>query len=496
MKQILLTLGLFATLSTQSFAYESYLNTSDSGGFKVYAGGINNATIKNINGRTIELKGKGIKSGYILGSVNGSNAWKNTEDRVLKIWMKNSDIFTFYVPIKTLHGYRYLTYTNHPNHINKRGIEGAFIYIGLEKEELTVGKRRLIERNLSKDLKKYDSDNKILVVNALMIRGNTEIDVITLESEEIVTPVNGTTYEDGTNADKWRVYAGGKQNATIKTYNYLSRYMESSIDVTALKGNGIKSGYILGGVSGSNAWHNTSQKVINFDMIKDEKNIFTVYIPIKTTNGYRYLTYTTHPNHSSKRGKEGSLIYIAIEQKESLTSREFSINLERDLNRYEPNNKLLEVNGIMVRGDCYIKTVRLTKAPTLIKRDFDVEKFSQLLQIEKAKLEKESSNGIIIHHPKGEKVNNFAWSSEGAGEFDRVYTLDKTGTKLEVLYSRLWASRGSNVEVTFKNNNNTMAIYDNYDGGETFGIVYKIYDISMESNPSVVERGHIEQGDN
>lgn len=429
MKKLLFALSSLIILGSSAFA-TSYLK-----GWRVYAGGVNNATVTE-SGNKIILKGKGIKSGYILGAVNGTDAWHNKRERLLSVSLMNSDLFTLYVPVNTTNGLRYLTYTTHPNHINKRGKEGSFIYLELDEDEQTVGKEKTVERNLDADLKRYEPNNEIIEVNALMLRGDSEVFGVKLRDIHNRSSQEGTVYEDGTNYYKWRVYAGGKSNGKIKDAYHGFLLGDVLNPMVSFAGDGIKSAYILGGIDDDNAWNNKTQTQIKWSMF--DVGIYTVYVPIKTAQGIRYMTYTTHPDHRDKRGKEGTLIYMgtkgAIMSNNGVTGEvvRFTKNLRQDLAKYEPNNTLLAVNGFMVRGSCLIDNIVLQKEESASSA-FDLNKFNQLLEIEKTNLESMFVK-VELNHSK----ENIAWFTyeveDGQNYSMRLYTLDKDNKELSSLY--------------------------------------------------------------
>jgi len=452
---------LFIFISILILSNSAFANISSHDylkGWRVYSGDASNTTITE-NQNEVILKGNGIKSGYILGSSNSDeNAWHNRDGVRFALRLTNSDVFTIYIPVETYDdGLRFLTYTTHPDHINKRGKEGRFIYIPLDEDEKVIGKSKLIERNLISDLNRYEPKRKIKEINGLMIRGDsivTSINLQNIDSGDYYPPkTEKGFYENGSTYYKWRVYAGGESNAKIKADYYYPLKGIVNNPVVSLQGNGIKSGYILGAVYGDNAWHNTTQTKIKWKMI--HSTIYTVYIPINTTQGIRYLTYTNHPDHRNKRGKEGRIIYMGTNNINADATR-FTKNLRQDLAKYEPNNTLLEVNGFMVRGSCLIDKIKLQEEEKPKSSIFNVEKFNQLLKVEKAKLASTgNTRNVQLHHSK----ENIAWFtydhiSSVSTHWLKIYTLDKENETLETLDTIFLI----NYDVKFIENNTRMLL--------------------------------------
>ncbi len=92
------------------------------------------------------------------------------------------------------------------------------------------------------------------------------------------------------------------------------------------------------------AWDDTTFKVITWDSKFSESMV--VYVPVQTTNGFRYLYYTAR---NSDLGINANPTYVhhglGANQKNGAwhtTARD----LEADLKEFEPNNDIISVNGI------------------------------------------------------------------------------------------------------------------------------------------------------
>ncbi|NOZ91458.1 MAG: hypothetical protein GXO60_09260 [Epsilonproteobacteria bacterium] len=153
-----------------------------------------------------------------------------------------------------------------------------------------------------------------------------------------------TVYEDGEDgtANGWRVQKNGEP-----AKNIYSPARDSQ--VIRLEGKG--GPWILGAVSGDLAWNNTREKTISWKMVQGSR--YTVYIPVTTKNGTRYLFYNDLPKRILRHGFEGGILhglggYNHSEYKN--VWRTYTRNLERDLKDSEPDNELISVNGFIYAG--------------------------------------------------------------------------------------------------------------------------------------------------
>jgi len=159
------------------------------------------------------------------------------------------------------------------------------------------------------------------------------------------TTLNATTvYEDAEDglADGWRVQKNGEPAINVYSSSKKSR-------VIKLEGKG--GPWILGGVSGDLSWNNTTEKTITWKMLTGSR--YTVYIPITTKNGIRYLFYNDLPKRILRHGFQGGILhglggYRHNEYKN--VWRTYTRDLEADLKDSEPDNELISVNGFIYAG--------------------------------------------------------------------------------------------------------------------------------------------------
>ncbi len=300
----------------------------------------------------IQLNGDGENNSYTIGGTDSNSGWNNQNEHVLQLKMRNNEPFTLRVHILTQNGNRELVYTptRRDNGISENGLE---IHHGLaisrDGEGASYGtgtdnRWQTYTIDLKDDLHDYDANNNLIAVNGITISGNTLVDDIELLSS--VKP-NGpmdlppTVYEDAEDGttDGWRVRSGSQEDII----NIVDE--DSNSRVIQLTGGG---SYILGDLNGENAWHNTTQKTISWRMRTGVP--YSIYILVNTTQGMRYLFYTSSPNRGLKHGFENGIHHGFGASTLNNSWRVVTRDLERDLKDAEPENNLLEVNGFIYSG--------------------------------------------------------------------------------------------------------------------------------------------------
>jgi len=183
-----------------------------------------------------------------------------------------------------------------------------------------------------------------------------------------------TVYSDGTNVDDWRVYTsiGGK----ISTHN----------GIIKLAGSGLSTGYRL-------KINDAQSNNLKWRMRYDEP--FVLYILVNTEEGNRYLIYTPI---DKDRGVNGTSIRFGLGANTANGEwHSFSRNLDDDLHKFEPNNKILGINRLLVRGSGEIDDIE-----TFVEDSSD--QFSVLLD-EALQARKDASPEYSIYE-KIERLNN------------------------------------------------------------------------------------------
>ncbi|OEF55537.1 interleukin-like EMT inducer domain-containing protein [Enterovibrio norvegicus] len=130
-------------------------------------------------GDVIELNGSGMSNGFRLSDSTSNTSWKNEDLRTISWDMKYSESMTIYISVQTENGHRYLTYRPGSTSSSINGGYASY-YIG----DLANGEWQTVTRDLDADLAAVEPDNKILHVNAFLIRGSGSIGQVALSDSE------------------------------------------------------------------------------------------------------------------------------------------------------------------------------------------------------------------------------------------------------------------------------------------------------------------------
>jgi len=174
-------------------------------------------------------------------------------------------------------------------------------------------------------------------------------------SDEIAYTIpfgSATTYEDAEDGTtiRWSIYDNSPDGATIK--NIYDNDRQSR--VIQFSGSGTQNGYRLKNDDGT-TWQNSNQFVIQWSMKYSES--FYVYIDVQTTSGHRYLYYTRADYDGLGSGE-----YIHHGLGSHVTDgkwHNFFRDLQADLDDGQPGEKILKVNGFLIRGSGYVDDIIL-----------------------------------------------------------------------------------------------------------------------------------------
>ena len=157
-------------------------------------------------------------------------------------------------------------------------------------------------------------------------------------------------YENGEgNTTGWDIYDHEPTGATItKVYDN-----ERASNVVLFTGSGTNNGYRLRQANGS-YWNDTRFKSIEWSMRYSEP--FVVYIAAQTTNGFRYLYYT-----SAATSTLGDSTYVHHGLGATFQDGNWHTvirNLEQDLKEAQPDNELQSILGFLIRGSGKVDDVQ------------------------------------------------------------------------------------------------------------------------------------------
>ncbi|MCK5896967.1 MAG: hypothetical protein KAG20_09180 [Cocleimonas sp.] len=159
--------------------------------------------------------------------------------------------------------------------------------------------------------------------------------------------------EDAENGETkgWRIYDNKPLGATIRNvYD-----ADKGSQVIELKGRRTSNGYRLRS-SDDSWWHNDQQKIIHWSHKFGE--YYSIYVAVNTKNGFRYIQY--RPIADNKTSKSKRYVYRGL----GTASRNgqwqtFTRDLSQDLKKSQPDNELIEVLGVLVRGSGRMDDIHL-----------------------------------------------------------------------------------------------------------------------------------------
>ncbi len=319
-----------------------------------------NATITNIvdvtiNSKVIKLEGATYENEYTIGGDAGeASAWNELSKRYLTFSLNSQNGFFLDVILETTNGLRYLRYRDDDVSL---GMDGEHINIGLGYDAAN-GKWHTFTRDLSADLKIFDSSNTIIAVHGLQIRGNCKVDNIELgdkpSSEEFVIFEDA---EDG-KINRWAIVDNPAASATI------NNVLDSELNSKVIK------------LQGADSYENEYELSLvnnnpkNLNLKWDMKTIdgFVIDIVVMTSFGERLLRY--RDDLESSKGLEGEIIFHGVGYPSSNGLwHTYTRNLQKDLEEFDVNNKILSVNKFLIRANCSLDNLELFLTPSKIYED-------------------------------------------------------------------------------------------------------------------------------
>jgi len=170
--------------------------------------------------------------------------------------------------------------------------------------------------------------------------------------------INATVYE--TAEDKttkgWSVY-NNISNATIK--NIYDKEKKSR--VISLSSKDTRTGYMLALERDSKTWCKSDGKSLKWSM--KTKDDFVIFISLQTIKGHRSLIYTAST-------KNGVGYYGLGKWATDGKWHKFSRDLDLDLKRYEPSNRIIAVDTFFIRGNVKIDDIEIVDIKEKKKKKF------------------------------------------------------------------------------------------------------------------------------
>jgi len=287
-------------------------------------------------------------------------------------------------------------------------------------------------------------------MTAFMVRGSGEITYLTTNypsnyGENIVERDKEIIVEDGwySNPEHWSIFTKDKGTIEPTPYNYNKRGIK-------LSGKGMKTGYALSFPTLKDGF-----KTVGWDMQYSEN--YAIYFLVKTNNGVKYLRYSSLDYDKGIHGRYISFGLGAISKDGKWHS--FRRNLQKDLNKFEPNSKILSIQSFMIRGSGLVDNIKAIKDSSLIPiENFDSKKFDKLLKIVADK--HFSGNEATIVDTKDEHIK-YIYYVDISGDNDWVtfYTLSSDQQKLKPLIKVQGETEGIHIKkIKFNSDHTRMTI--------------------------------------
>jgi len=161
----------------------------------------------------------------------------------------------------------------------------------------------------------------------------------------------GTEY--GAAASDWRVFDDDPAGASIIA-------IEAPLlgkTVVQTRGAGRTNSYLLGGVSNSEGWDNQNEFLLSWRMKSRQFTHF--FVRVDTKLGWRFLHYNPLAKNNLVNANGRYIHHGLGAQYKDGKWNTWSRDLVADLKAGEPDNDLIAVNGIIVRGNLAIDSVQL-----------------------------------------------------------------------------------------------------------------------------------------
>ncbi len=362
---------LFSLLTVTTYGKSVYFDGEDKSMDKILS--VDGTNMSNVYDKDINSRVGSLSQGvYDIGLDERS--WNNQNDRFLSWDMKISGNYTIYVGLNTVKGFRWIFF----NDLNVDvGFHNGGILKGIGINTNNNSWQRVVI-DLDRALKDTEPDNEIVSVTGMrfrLIESGGSIDNIILYTPRRVI------YENGENnaSLNWQITDNTPDGATVSVIYDNEEVQINQVrgedpifyaynrNVIMLNGDGRDNAFTIGASSGDGVWNNRTENILQWKMRTSEH--FTVIVHILTTKGLRDLLYTDSRNDSGmltngfqihhglgiSRNGEG----VAYGQGTDNRWETFSRDLADDLKDYEPDNRLLSVNGVTVRGHTMIDDIEL-----------------------------------------------------------------------------------------------------------------------------------------
>jgi surface protein len=129
----------------------------------------------------IKFKGTKISHTYLIGDIDGSNAWNNESESIFTWSMKMKNPYQIVLFANTKKGVRYIyfSYNKNSNVLNN----SQYIHINLDSSSIN-DEWQTFSFDIASKLKDHEKDNRLIAINGLSLQGSGLIDDIKLTSNK------------------------------------------------------------------------------------------------------------------------------------------------------------------------------------------------------------------------------------------------------------------------------------------------------------------------
>jgi len=173
-------------------------------------------------------------------------------------------------------------------------------------------------------------------------------------------------YEDAEGIDikKWLINDNNPSGASIS--NIYDEKRQSK--VIELSGVGLQNGYLLRNVNGS-WWYNSEHKIIQWSMNYSED--FEILIRVKTIKGIRFIYYTPSEDSTLADGLGIYIHYGLGSSSKDGNWHTITRDLEDDLKKVQPNNEIIYIAGIYIRGSGRVDDIKTLASNDVVVHPID-----------------------------------------------------------------------------------------------------------------------------
>jgi len=197
----------------------------------------------------------------------------------------------------------------------------------------------------STDLNSTESNTTTTVIDTPVTTEDSNTTTITTTSPSIADNIVNKL-------SNWHIYDNDPADAIIiKEFD-----VNQNREIFYFLGAGQLNGYESGATSGDLAWNITQERTLAWNMKFYEK--YQMYVLLKTTKGTRYIRYTNADGNQTILKDKYIRIGLGNETRRGNWTP-ISRDLNHDLKTFEPDNEILSVNGLRIKGTGKIDNLRL-----------------------------------------------------------------------------------------------------------------------------------------